>query len=61
MHNSIDINHYGGYIIRIGCNKLEDGLKTTPNFQCALNIMQNMNKTKEILPKKHLFIIISVR
>ena len=39
MHNSIDINHYDGYIIRHDCNKVEDGLKTTPGCRCALNAL----------------------
>lgn len=38
-HNSIDINAYAGYILRIDCNKAEDGLKTTPGSQCALNAL----------------------
>ena len=38
-HNSIDINAYVGYILRIDCNKAEDGLKTTPGSQCALNAL----------------------
>lgn len=38
-HNSIDINHYNGYIIRIGCEKAEEGLKTTPNSQRLLNTL----------------------
>ena len=25
--------------LRIDCNKAEDGLKTTPNSQCALNAL----------------------
>lgn len=39
MHNSIDINHYEGYIIRLDCNKVEDGLKITLGSQCALNAL----------------------
>ena len=39
LHNSIDINAYAGYILRIDCNKAEDGLKTTPGSQCALNAL----------------------
>lgn len=26
-------------LLRIDCNKAEDGLKTTPNSQCALNAL----------------------
>lgn len=26
-------------LLRIDCNKSEDGLKTTPNSQCALNAL----------------------
>lgn len=36
-HNSIDINTYARYILRIDCNVAEEGLKTTSCFQCALN------------------------
>ena len=38
-HNSIDIYTSAGYMLRIDCNKAEDGLKTTPNSQCALNTL----------------------
>lgn len=38
-HNSIDIYTSAGYMLRIDCNKAEDGLKTTPNSQCALNAL----------------------
>ncbi len=38
-HNSIDINHYNGYILRIDCGKAEDGLTTTPNSQRLLNAL----------------------
>ena len=37
--NSIDINHYDGYILRIDCNKAENGLETTPGSQCALDAL----------------------
>lgn len=39
MHNSIDINHYNGYILRIDCNQAEAGIRTTPNFQRYLNAL----------------------
>lgn len=38
-HNSIDINHYNGYIPRIDCGKAEEGLNTTPNLQGILNAL----------------------
>lgn len=38
-HNSIDIYTYAGYILRIDCAKAEEGLKTTPNSECALNAL----------------------
>ena len=38
-HNSIDICTYVGYILRIDCAKAEEGLKTTPNSECALNAL----------------------
>ena len=39
MHNSIDINHYNGYILRIDCNQTESGIRTTPNSQRCLNAL----------------------
>ncbi len=39
MHNSIDINHYNGYILRIDCNQAESGIRTTPNSQRCLNAL----------------------
>ena len=38
-HNSIDITTYDGYILRIDCNKAEDGLITTPCSQNSLNAL----------------------
>ena len=37
MYNSIDINHYNGYILRLDCNQAETGIRTTPNSQRCLN------------------------
>lgn len=37
--NSIDITTFDNMLLRIGCNKAENGLKTTPNSQCALNTL----------------------
>lgn len=37
--NSIDINHYNGYLLRIDCNKAEEGISTTPNSQHALDVL----------------------
>lgn len=39
MHNSIDINHYNGYILRINCNQAESRIRTTPNSQRRLNAL----------------------
>ena len=39
MHNSIDINHYIGYSLRIDCNQAESGIQTTPNFHRCLNVL----------------------
>ena len=39
FHNSIDIYTSAGYMLRIDCNKAEDGLRTTPNSQCSLNTL----------------------
>ena len=38
-YNSIDINHYEGYIIRIDCNKAEEGLKITPGREGILDAL----------------------
>ena len=38
-HNSIDIYTYAGYFLRIDCRKAEEGLKTTPCSECALNAL----------------------
>lgn len=38
-HNSVDVTTFGGYLLRIDCNKAEDGLKTTPCSECALNAL----------------------
>ena len=37
--NSIDITTFDNMLLRIDCNEAEDGLKTTPNSQCALNAL----------------------
>ena len=37
--NSIDITTFDNMLLRIDCNKTEDGLKTTPNSQYALNAL----------------------
>lgn len=38
-HNGVDITTFDGYILRIDCNKAEDGLRTTPCSQCALDAL----------------------
>lgn len=38
-HNSIDITTFDGYILRIDCNKAEEGLKTTAWTVHVLNAM----------------------
>ena len=37
--NTIDINYYNGYILRIDCGKAEDVLSTTPNSQRMLEAL----------------------
>ena len=37
--NSIDMIAFDNMLLRIDCNKAEDGLNTTPNSQCALNAL----------------------
>lgn len=36
-HNSVDVTTFDGYFLQIDCSKAEDGLKTTPCSECALN------------------------
>lgn len=38
-HNTIDINYYNGYILRIDCGKAEDCLITIPNSQRMLDAL----------------------
>ena len=38
-YNSIDINHYNGYIIRIDCSKAEEGLKIIPGHEGILDAL----------------------
>lgn len=38
-HNSIDIATSAGYILRIDCGRAEEGLRTTPYPECALNAL----------------------
>ena len=37
--NSIDVTTFENYILRIDCNKVEDGLRTTPCSQNSLNAL----------------------
>ena len=37
--NSIDVNTFENDILRIGCNKVEEGLRTTPCSQNSLNAL----------------------
>ena len=39
LHNSTDITTFDGYVLRIDCGKAEEGLKTTPCSECALNAL----------------------
>lgn len=38
-HNSIDVATTARYLLRIDCGKAEEGLKTTPSSECALNAL----------------------
>ena len=38
-YNSIDITTFDNILLRIDCNKVEDGIRTTPGSQCALNAL----------------------
>lgn len=37
--NSIDVTTFENYILRIDCNKVEEGLRTTPCSQNSLNAL----------------------
>ncbi len=37
--NSIEVTTFENYILQIGCNKAEEGLKTTPCSQNSLNAL----------------------
>lgn len=37
--NSIDVTTFENVVLRIDCNKAEEGLKTTPGSQCSLNAL----------------------
>lgn len=37
--NSIDVNTFENYILQIDCNKVEEGLRTTPCSQNSLNAL----------------------
>ena len=39
MHNSIDINYYNSYVLRINCNQAESGIRTSPNSHRCLNAL----------------------
>lgn len=45
-HNSIDVTLFDGYILRIDCNKAEEGLKTTAWTDHVLNAMAIDNPLK---------------
>ena len=38
-YNSIDITTFDNILLRIDCNKAEEGIRTTPGSQCALNVL----------------------
>lgn len=38
-YNSIDITTFDNILLRIDCNKAEEGIRTMPGFQCALNAL----------------------
>ena len=38
-NNSIDITTFDNILLRIDCNKAEEGIRTTTGSQCALNAL----------------------
>lgn len=43
-YNSIDITTFDNILLRIDCNKAEEGIRTTPGSQCAPMHWQLMNR-----------------
>ena len=39
LYNCIDVTTFDGYVLRIDCEKAEEGLNTTPCSECALNAL----------------------
>ena len=39
LHNCVDVTTFDGYVLRIDCGKAEEGLKTIPCSECALNAL----------------------
>ena len=39
QRNSIDVTTFENVVLRIDCNKAEEGLRTTPGSQCSLNAL----------------------
>ncbi len=39
LYNCIDVTTFDRYVLRIDCAKAEEGLKTTPSSECALNAL----------------------
>lgn len=39
IHNSIDVTHYDGYIMRFDGNMIESSLRLTPGSQCSVNAL----------------------
>ena len=46
LYNCIDVTTFDGYILRIDCEKAEEGLNTTPCSECALNALAIDNSLK---------------
>lgn len=39
QNNSIDVTTFENVVLRVDCNKAEEGLRTTPSSQCSLNAL----------------------
>ena len=50
LHNSIDVTTFDGYVLQIDCGKAEEGLKTAPCFECALNALAIDNPLEYAAP-----------
>ncbi len=59
--NCIDVTAFDGYVLRIDCEKAEEGLDTTPCSECALNALAIDNPLDICNPSVHRWICCILR